>query len=83
MLHIWDAIEADFLRDYGIRLVEQLDHMSWRYFLTLANNLSPWGAAASRIEAEQNSSSTTREDEQSDKADADAFFARVVSFGGG
>ena len=53
MLHMWDAVEADFLRDYGIYLVERLDKISWRLFLSLLNNLSPYGAVASRIMAEQ------------------------------
>ena len=44
MIHIWDAVEADFLRDYRIWLVDQLEHMTWRQFLVLLNNLSPYGA---------------------------------------
>lgn len=63
--------------------MEQIDSMSWRFFLTLVNNLSPWGAAASRIEAEQNKPDSDNSDTASDKDDADLFFARVVAFGGG
>lgn len=77
MLHIWDAIEADFLRDYRIRLVEQLSSMSWRYFLVLLNNLTPYGAVATKIQAQKEQPSENPED---DEAAANAFFAQVVSF---
>lgn len=76
MLHMWDAVEADFLRDYGIYLVERLDKMSWRLFLSLLNNLSPYGAVASRIMAEQDKAKREPAD---DRAAADDFFSRVVS----
>ncbi len=77
MLLIWDAIEADFLRDYRIDLIEQLDHMTWRHFLALLNNLSPQGAVAVRIRAELESGehNTAMDDE----AAANAFFASVAS----
>lgn len=77
MLHIWDAIEADFLRDYRIRLVEQINHMSWRYFLVLLNNLTPYGAVATRVQTEKEKPS---EDPADDEEAANAFFASVVSF---
>lgn len=76
MLHIWDAVEADFLRDYRIRLVEQIDSMSWRLFLNLLNNLSTDGAVAVRIRAEKSKPS---DDPADDEAAANAFFASVVS----
>lgn len=76
MLHIWDAVEADFLRDYGIDLVEQIDKMSWRRFLALLNNLSPYGAVAMRIDAEHDKNET---DELTDEQRANAFFSSVVS----
>ena len=41
-------MEADFLRDYGIDLMERIGDMSWRRFAALARNLSPFGAAALR-----------------------------------
>ena len=71
-------MEADFLRDYGIRLVEQINTMSWRYFLALVQNLSPYGAVASRIQDETNKrkKETTPAD---DEAAANAYFASVVS----
>lgn len=79
MLHIWDAIEADFMRDYRIRLVEQLETMSWRYFLVLLNNLTPYGAVAAKV---QDLLKKPAEDDLDDEAAANAFFASVVSFRG-
>lgn len=79
MLHIWDAIEADFLRDYRILLVERLEHMSWRYFLVLLHNLTPYGAVAARM---QELERQPVEDEEGDEAAANAFFASVVAFSG-
>lgn len=79
MLHIWDAIESDFLRDYRIRLVEQISNMSWRYFLVLLHNLTPYGAVAARMQELKEKPS---EDPEEDEAAANAFFASVVSFRG-
>lgn len=78
LLLIWDAIEADFLRDYRINLMEQLDKMTWRQFLALVNNLSPNGAVAVRIRAELEAekNETTPMD---DEAAANAFFSSIVS----
>lgn len=76
MLHIWDAVEADFLRDYHISLMERIDSMTWRLFLVLLNNLSPNGAVAVRIRAENEKKETdTKTDEQA----ANAFFSSIVS----
>lgn len=77
MLHIWDAVEADFMRDYRIVLMEQIDSMSWRRFLVLLNNLSPNGAVAVRIRAENDKSNET--DNQTDEQAANAFFSSIVS----
>lgn len=77
MLQIWDAIEADFLRDYRIVLMEHIDNMTWRLFLVLLHNLSPNGAVAVRIRAENDKSNTT--DEQTDEQAANAFFSSIVS----
>ena len=79
MLHIWDAIEADFRRDYGIVLMEQIDHISWRYFLVLLNNLSPYGATAMRIRAEDNKKLTENTTEEEDKRAADQFFSSILT----
>lgn len=76
MLHIWDAVEADFLRDYRISLVEQLDTLSWRLFLVLLNNLSPNGAVAVRIRSENDKKEP---DEKTDEQAANAFFSSIVS----
>lgn len=76
MLHIWDAVEADFLRDYHISLVEQIDTMTWRLFLVLLNNLSPNGAVAVRIRAENE---LAEADEKRDERAANAFFSSIVS----
>lgn len=76
MLHMWDAVEADFLRDYGIVLVERIDKLSWRYFLALLNNLSIRGAVAMRIQAE---SQKADEDGADDESAASAFFSSIVS----
>ena len=50
--------------------------MSWRYFLALVNNLSPYGAVALAIRLEQDKPS---DDPADDEAAANAYFARVVS----
>lgn len=76
MLHIWDAVEADFLRDYHISLMEQIDSMTWRLFLVLLNNLSPNGAVAVRIRAENEKKET---DAKTDEQAANAFFSSIVS----
>ena len=77
MLHIWDAIEADFLRDYGIDLVEQIGTLTWRRFLVLMNNLSPNGAVAVRIRAASDNETETTENE--DEQAANLFFSSVVA----
>lgn len=80
MLHIWDAVEADFLRDYGIVLMEQLDSMSWRLFLVLLNNLNPYGAVSTQIRASSDKTEDDKEsDPQKDKEDADRFFSSMIS----
>lgn len=78
MLHIWDAIEADFLRDYHIVLMEQIDNMSWRYFLVLLHNLSPYGAVSMQIRA-ANDKKTTETTNDEDERAANKFFSSVLS----
>lgn len=34
-------MEADFLREYGVRLAEALPHMGWHEFRNLLSGLSP------------------------------------------
>ncbi len=73
---MWDAVEADFMRDYGIDLVEQINTMSWRRFQTLLYCLSANGAVAIRIRREnQMTEKTTATGEEA----ANAFFASIVS----
>lgn len=71
-------MEADFLRDYQIRLVEQIDTMTWRFFLTLVNNLSPYGAVAAHIRS-ANDKNELSDNPADDEAAANAYFASVVS----
>lgn len=47
---MWVYIESDFLRDYGINLIEEFPHMSWRRFTTLLRGLSPYGAVATNYQ---------------------------------
>ena len=53
LLRIWDAVEADFQRDYGMDLLRELDYMSWRRFQVLLRHLSPFGAVARALEEER------------------------------
>lgn len=52
--------------------------MSWRYFLTLVNNLSPYGAVAMQIRA-ANDKNEPSGNPADDEAAANAYFASVVS----
>jgi len=79
MLHIWDAIEADFLRDYHIVLMEQIDTISWRLFLVLLNNLSPYGAVATQIRAANEKNDVSNTTEEEDERAANQFFSSVLS----
>lgn len=49
---MWAYVEADFRRDYGIRLTDELLTMSWREFQSLLHGVSPWGAVAMHYEDE-------------------------------
>lgn len=40
ILENWALIEADFRREYGIRLIDELYNMSIREFIVLLNNMS-------------------------------------------
>ena len=71
-------MEADFQRDYGIDLVEQLDTLSWRKFKILLTNVNPYGAIASKTE-ELRGKPDDEEDEETGKAQADAFFSMMLS----
>lgn len=58
--------------------MEQIKSMSWRNFLVLLNNLSPYGAVAMRIRAENELSDNETDNEQDEK-DADKFFSQMMS----
>ena len=80
MLRLWDAVEADFYRDYRIDLVTQLEHMTWRRFQTLLNNLNPDGAVAARVRyLKDHPDADGAEDDDDDKTAADRFFASMLS----
>lgn len=81
LLHVWDAVEADFQRDYGIDLMEQIDGLSWRRFTALFRNLSAYGAVASRVEEMRKKPHDAEISEQEGRAQAAAFFASVLSTG--
>ena len=76
MLQLWDAVEADFTRDYGIDLTERLDRMSWRRFSALLRNLSPWGAVAARAAGLRDGAAAD------DRQRAAAFFEDLRKGGG-
>lgn len=75
---MWDAVEADFQRDYGIDLMEQIDQISWRRFTALFRNLSPYGAVAARAD-ELRDHEDEEADARSDEAKATAFFSKMLS----
>lgn len=46
-------MEADFIREYGIDLVAELEKMSWRKFMTLLRCLSPQSATITHVNQER------------------------------
>ncbi|MBQ9009926.1 MAG: hypothetical protein IJ088_11430 [Clostridia bacterium] len=76
-MSLFDAIEADFRRDYGIDLLRELDGMSWRRFLVLCRNLSPYGAVAGRIQERDRDEPPESGTEDARQA-AEDFFSSVV-----
>ena len=79
MLHIWDAVEADFERDYSINLMEHIDKMSWRRFLVLLNNLNPHGAVAAMIQSMNNTDNIEERTEAEEEKAASDFFSSLMS----
>lgn len=61
ILRDWAILEADFRREYGIRLVNS--RLSWREFLVLANGLSPNSVWVLEYQG-RNDGSSAIEDEQ-------------------
>lgn len=78
MLDVWDAIEADFMRDYRIDLSVQLNTMSWRRFSVLLNNLNPDGAVSARIRVLKEKPNLNDNTDDEDKRAADRFFSSLV-----
>lgn len=78
MLHIWSAVEADFERDYGINLMEQIDTMSWRRFLVLLNNLNPHGAVAAVIQSQTDTDNIENRTEAEEEKAASDFFTSMM-----
>lgn len=71
-------MEADFQRDYGINLMEHIDTMSWRRFVTLYSNLSSYGATAAKAD-ELRKAMKNEPDEERDEEDAAEFFGAMMS----
>lgn len=61
--------------------MEQLDTLSWRRFVNLFHNLSPYGAVASRIEEIRKKPAEELTEEEG-RAQAANFFASVLSTSG-
>lgn len=78
MLHLWDSVEADFMRDYGINLMEQLENMTWRRFQVLFSNLSPYGATATKADALREKMND-EPDPEHDEEQATEFFSQMLS----
>ena len=70
-------MEADFQRDYGINLREEAERMSWRRFLVLLHNLSPYGAVAMRTKELQKQARD--EDPETERRAAGDFFKAMGS----
>ena len=76
---MWSYVEADFRRDYGIRLVTELPLMSWREFKILLDGLSPWGSLATNYERELKKQ-REREEQNSDKpSSAETGFWNMIA----
>lgn len=82
MLAMWAYIEADFRRDYGIRLCEELPRMSWREFQVLLDGLSPHGAVAFHYEAiaQRERLRWEKEEPERTRGESNAFWSRLASF---
>ena len=78
---MWGYVEADFRRDYGIRLCDELPRMSWREFQALLSGLSPWGAMASHYEQVAKVERLRMQDEDvgQGRGGADAFWSQVAT----
>ena len=71
LLALWGYIEADFLREYGMHLAEELPRMGWHEFRNLLRGLSPDSALHRHW----------REIPQSGRQAASAFWQAINSAG--
>lgn len=79
---MWAYVEADFRRDYGIKLSDDLPNMTWREFQALLKGLSPWGAVASNYESEMKRVRLENERASgSPSANALTFWQKMASMG--
>lgn len=79
---MWAYVEADFRRDYGIRLSDDLPRMTWREFQALLRGLSPWGAVATHYEDEARRQRLAAERESGKPgAAAASFWQQIASMG--
>lgn len=72
-------MEADFQRDYGIDLTEQIDKITWRKFVVLFKNLSPYGATAFKADELRKNDENDNPGSGDDEADAADFFMDAFS----
>lgn len=64
----WGEVEADFLREYGINLVQELPHMSFRRFKVLVNGLSTESIFVLTRRSEADGSKPIEDPDQAEKA---------------
>jgi hypothetical protein len=75
ILEQWSLIEADFQREYGINLAEEIGSMSWRRFSVLLRGLSQDSVFVLTNRRETSDDSPViMDDEQAERAVA-GFFA--------
>lgn len=76
---MWAYVEADFMRDYGIDLTDELPIMSWRRFQVLLHGLNPWGAVAMHYDEEAKKQRLDDEAESGKPSAAAASFWQQVA----
>lgn len=50
---MWNLVEADFLREYQIDLLQAVNNLSWRRFLALLSGLSPQSAFLNKLASQR------------------------------
>ena len=58
--------------------MEQIDHMTWRRFIVLYSNLSPYGATAAKAD-ELRKTADEEPDKDRDREAAADFFGDIIS----